>query len=437
MIDRCQPSCERAVCRARMLLAALYVVTMTIEPAHAQEQDWSFDVGGELRERFESANNPVFGFFAPPQNDYLLHRATLSGEFRRGAEFRAVAKIVSGLTSSWSGTPPPTQEDSLDALEAYVERSLSLADGQLALRIGRQEMALGAARLVSVRESPNIRRAFDGVSASWTSGEQRRATAFYLRPVWPEDGLFDDRSSQAERFWGLYATWLPNPQRLGIDTYYLGLDRSNAVFAHGTARELRHTVGARAFGERAGWDWNIEAAWQWGSFGAANIRAWTVSIDAGFEFSALPLTPRIGLKADAISGDSNPNDRQLGTFNPLFPKLPYFSEANLATPANLLDIQPSLSLSLTERLSAVVSWNRLWKHENADAFYAPLLAPVDGTSLSRSRDIGAQTSVLVSWQATRQLDLGTTYVVFEPRNVVRQAGGRAGSFLAAWIRWTF
>lgn len=437
MIERCQSLCGGAVRSPRTLLAALCLVTLTIEPSLAQEQDWSFDVGGELRERFESANNPVFGLEAPLQNDYLLHRASLSGELRRGDDFRAVAKIVSGLTSSWRGAPQPTQEDSLDVLEGYVERSLPLDGGQLGLRIGRQEMALGAARLVSVRESPNIRRAFDGVRASWTDGEQRQATAFFLRPVLPEDGVFDDRSSQAQRFWGLYATWPSSPERLGIDTYYLGLDRANAVFAQGTARELRHTIGARAFGERAGWDWNIEAAWQWGSFGTANIRAWTVSIDAGFEFAALPFTPRIGLKADAISGDSNPNDRQLGTFNPLFPKLTYFSEANLATPANLLDIQPSLSLSLTDRLSTGVSWNRLWKHENADAFYAPLLTPMAGTSLSRSRDIGSQTSMLVSWQAMRQLDLGATYVTFEPRNVIRQAGGRAGSFLAAWIRWTF
>lgn len=437
MIERCQPLSGGAVCSARKLLAALSIVAVTTNPAHAQERDWSFDVGGELRERFESVDNPVFGLWAPLQNDYLLHRAALSGELRRGADLRAVAKLVSGFTSSWSGTPPPTQEDSLDVLEAYVEQSLSFDRGQLALRVGRQEMALGAARLVSVRESPNIRRAFDGVSASWAYGEQRRATAFFLRPVLPEDGVFDDRSSQAQRFWGLYATWPANPERLGIDTYYLGLDMANAVFAQGVARELRHTVGARAFGERAGWDWNIEGAWQWGSFGVASIRAWTISIDAGFEFAGLPFAPRIGLKADAISGDSNPIDGELGTFNPLFPKLPYFSEANLATPANLLDIQPSLSLSLTERLSTAVSWNRLWKHETADAFYAPLLTPVAGTSRSRSRDIGWQTSLLVSWRATRQLDLGFTYVVFEPREAIRQAGGRAGSFIAGWVRWTF
>src|SRR6185369_10088237 len=101
----------------------------------------------------------------------------------------------------------------------------------------------------------------------------------------------------------------------------------------------------RAFGKRKSWDWNIEGAWQWGSFAPAQIRAWTISIDAGFEFTRLPLIPRLGLKADAISGDGNMEDLRLKTFNPLYPKLPYFSEANLATPANLLDFQPNLRLS--------------------------------------------------------------------------------------------
>lgn len=407
-------------------------------PARAQEESWSFDIGGQLRERFESANNPIFGLTLPVQNDYLLHRAALAAELNNNTGFRVVGGVVTGTVSGWTGSPPPTQDDSLDVLQAFVEKSVSIPTGQLALRIGRQEMSFGASRLVSVRESPNIRRAFDGVRASWTGGENRSATAFFVRPVNPESGAFDDRKSTDDRFWGIYTTW-PTPQLDGIacDTYYLGLDRSVAAFAQGSAPERRHSVGVRLFGGRRGWDWNIEGAGQWGSFGEARIRAWTISFDAGFEMSELSLSPRIGLKADAISGDRNPNDSRLETFNPLFPKLPYFSEANLTTPANLLDFQPSLRLSLSTHSSFTMSWNQLWKHERADAFYAPLLSPVAGTSSTRSRDIGWQASALVEWRASEQLELASTYVVFEPGSALRQAGGRAGNFFAAWIRWNF
>ena len=427
-------------------LAALGIASMLIEPCRAQavvrpdesppEQIWSFSIGGELRERFESAHDPLFGFSPPTRNGYLLHRALLSWEARRGNDLRTLVELVSGLASGGESLPP-TQDDPLDVLQAFIEKSLPLSGGLLSVRVGRQELALGASRLVSVRDGTNVRRAFDGIRASWAYGEDRSVTAFFMRPVLPEDGVFDDRSSSGERFWGLYSTWpAPGIEGLGIDTYYLGLDRVDAVFAPGEARELRHTVGVRAFGERAGWDWNIETAWQWGSFGDSSIRAWTVSVDAGFELAALPLAPRIGLKANAISGDRDLHDRRLDTFNPLFPRLNYFTEAIVATPANLLDLQPNVRLSLTDRLRVTVSWDGLWKHEAADAFYSPSLMPVGGTSLTRSRDIGWQASALVEWQATGQLKLVATYVPYEPGSAIRQAGGRAGSFVGTWIQWT-
>ena len=416
------------------LRAQSVVRSDALQPAAA----WSSSFGGELRERFESSRHPAFGLDEPARNDYFLHRAVLSGELRRGTDLRAFVELASGLTSGWTGAPPPTQDDALDVLQAYVEPSFAFANGRLALRAGRQVLALGASRLVSIRESPNIRRAFDGLRVTWSRDEHRSVTAFYVRPVFPERGAVDDRSSAEQRFWGMYATLpISTVDGLSIDTYYLALERADATFAVGEARERRHTVGARVFGEREEWDWNLESAWQWGSFGESRIRAWTVSIDFGFELAGLPLSPRLGLKADAISGDRNPHDGELGTFNALFPKLPYFSEANLAAPANLLDVQPNVSFALTHALSLRLSWNGLWKYTTADAFYAPPLAPVDGTSLTPARDIGWQASSLIEWQIAADVELAATYVSFEPRSVVRQEGGRAGSFFGAWLRWTF
>ena len=430
------------------LLAVLCVGFTPIEPCLAQTpgqqqepnqaSSWSFDIAGELRERFESSNDPVFGLATPAQNDYLLHRAVLSGEIRHGEDIRALVEVVSGLTSGWAGSPPPTQNDPLDLLQAYIEKSLPMAGGQLSLRAGRQELKLGASRLVSIRENPNIRRAFDGVRGTWTRAEGKSVSAFFVRPVQPEGGIFDDRSSSQLRFWGVYATAPVLRSRAWASTRTIWGSIVRMPSSHKVRRascDIRS--GLRAFGEHEGWDWNIEGAWQWGSFGESRIRAWTVSVDAGFEISGVPMSPRIGLKADAISGDRDLHDRTLGTFNPLFPKLPYFSEANLATPANLLDVQPNVRLALTPRLSATVSWNGLWKHQQADAYYAPPLSPVPGTSMTQSRDIGWQASMLIEWQATPDVELAATYVSFEPRSVIEQADGRAGSFFAAWVQWTF
>jgi len=406
--------------------------------ASEAESPASFVIGGELRERFESWNDAAFGLATPSQEDYLLHRAGMFVDVRRGDRLRGRVEVVGGFVSGWAGMPPPTQDDPLDLLQAYVEPSVPVARGALALRFGRQELRLGSSRLVSIRESPNIRRAFDGIRATWMLGEGRSLDVFGVRPVVPKDGTFDDSSSADQRFWGAYATQpIGGLEANGIDAYYLVLDRADAEFAQGQAREQRRTVGARAFGERAQWDWNVEGAWQWGSFGEVSIRAWTISVDAGFEFSGVRFSPRVGFKVDAISGDRDLDDAELGTFNPLFPRLPYFSEANLATPANLFDVQPSVRLALGERVSFSVSWDGLRKYEEADAFYAPPLTPVDGTSMTNTRHVGWQASALVEWQITAQLELAATYVHFEPHSVVRQAGGREGSFLGTWIQWVF
>ncbi len=106
----------------------------------------------------------------------------------------------------------------------------------------------------------------------------------------------------------------------------LGLDRKNASFDQVTAHELRHSVGTRIWGHKAGWDYNLEFVYQFGSFGSGDIQAWTAASDVGFTFANALFEPRLGLKANVTSGDDNPNNRDLQAFNPLFPRGAYFGE---------------------------------------------------------------------------------------------------------------
>jgi hypothetical protein len=417
---------------SELLALAAWSVAAWGNPA---DSAWTFGVSGEARERFESSRDPVFGLSPAGDDDYLLHRILLTADARNFKGFRAQVQIVSGLTSGWEGQPPPTQDNSVDVLQAFIEQSYGAGQGYLLVRVGRQELSLGSSRLISVRESPNIRRAFDGVRASWSFPSGARVDAFALQPVSPERGGFDDRSSSAQTFWGMYGTAdVPAVEGLHADLYYLGLRREEAVFTQGRATEVRHSVGFRLFGERDRADWNIEGVWQWGSFGDASIRAWTISAELGYRWADVLLSPRFGIKMDAISGDRNPADRRLETFNPLFPKLPYFSEANVATPANLLDVQPSFTINVAREATLSLSWNALWKQARADAFYAPPLAPVAGTAHSAGRAIGTQASLNLDWKLSKRLGLGAAYVHFDPREVTRDAGGSSGSFFAIWMQ---
>jgi len=48
--------------------------------------------------------------------------------------------------------------------------------------------------------------------------------------------------------------------------------------------------------------------------------------------------------ATVPSGDNNPNDKDLQTFNPLFPKGKYFGELSLLGPYNLINLHPSIGV---------------------------------------------------------------------------------------------
>ena len=396
------------------------------------------DFGGQLRLRGESSNHPVFGLAKPEHNDVLLIRSLLSADVHFGPYLRTFVQLGSGLAPSWNGTPPATQFDRFDLMQGYGELTLPSAAGSFMVRAGRQEMSFGSSRLVSVRESPNIRRAFDGVRAAWIASPDTRIDAFLVRPVSLLSGVFDDKSDTSQVFWGVYATSpVPGIPALKADLYYFGLNRDDAKFARGTGNEHRHTVGARLFGKADNFDWDLEGAYQFGRFGTADISAWTVSAELGYTLQDAPFSPRIGLNADVISGDHNLRNGTLGTFNPLFPKLPYFSEANLVGPANLIDIQPNLTLTVVKNVVLNVGWNPLWKEATADAFYGPAITPVASTAGGTGRYMGQQVSTTLTWTPTKHLTFGGTYVNYTPGKRIRQAGGKSGSFAAAWAAISF
>jgi hypothetical protein len=269
-------------------------------------------------------------------------------------------------------------------------------------------------------------------------------------------GVFDDITDRTQFFWGAYAS-SPVAKGLNLDLYYLALDRESASFAQGVAREHRHTVGLRLFGKRTGFDsdadtfdfdsydpsgdgskfdYDVEGAFQFGSFGAAEINAWMISSNWGYTFTELPFSPRLGIKADAASGDRNLHDNRLGTFNPLFPALLYFSQVRLFEPSNLLNLQPSITVKLAQGVNANVAWSALWRESKADAFYAPPLVPVKDTVTS-NRFVGQQASATLAWKATAHLTVGANYTRFIPGGSVSDAGGRSGHYFLALAQFKF
>jgi len=396
-------------------------------------------LGGQVRERYEYFNNANWGLGPQTANGYLLQRYMIHADLHFGSRFRLFGELKSGVENGRNGGPRPVDEDKLDVNQAFLDAELAeWSKGSITLRVGRQEMTFGSSRLLSVREGPNVRQSFDGFrlvlhSAKW------RVDLFATKPVETNGGFFDDSPDHARSFWGIYSTRPVAKLRNGnIDLYYLGLDRKRATFNQGAAREQRHSIGARLWGSPQPWDYNFEAVFQWGRFGPGNIRAWTVASDTGYTAHSVRFRPRFGLKADIASGDKNPADPNLQMFNALFPKGAYFNEADLIGPANFADLHPSVSLSLTKRLSLTTDADFFWRQSLNDGIYGVAVNLLRPGQISRARYIGNHASAQFEYRVDRHTTITWEYLHFFPGPFLEQTPpGRNVNYVNASVAYKF
>jgi hypothetical protein len=269
-----------------------------------------------------------------------------------------------------------------------------------------------------------------------------RIDGFAMRPDLDNPGFFDNAPNHEVGFWGVYAT-RTLPKSVSLDAYYLGLNRKNATFQRGTAQEVRHSLGARLSRpiaiERPALDFDYEALWQFGTFGSADIRAWTVASEIGYRITTVPLKPRFSIRADVSSGD-HPNSNTLGTFNALFPKGNYFGV--LATtgpgPVNFIDIHPRVEGTFPHNVSASFDWLFYWRKSLDDGVYSVpgfLIRSADG---SRARFVGHRPGIEVRWQVNPHLWFQGDYGIFYAGRFLKETKpGRNLNYWALWAGYKF
>jgi hypothetical protein len=402
-------------------------------------KDWHLTLGGEIRERYEYYHNSYWGKGAQDDNGYLLQRYMVHADAHLGENIRIFTQFKSGLEDGRNGGPRPTDEDVFDLHQAFLDVRLPWSEtDSITLRVGRQELAYGSSRLIAIREEPNVRRSFDGVKAIANLGDWQ-VDAFAAKPVQTKTGVFDDDSDSDQTVWGLYAvtpvSWPPGGN---VDLYYIGLERKNATFEQGTADEMRHSVGTRIWGHQAGWDYNLEFVYQFGSFGSGEIQAWTAASDFGFTFETARLKPRLGLKANVTSGDENSNDPNLQTFNAIFPRGSYFGEPALIGPANHIDVHPQLELALCRNVSLNLNWDCFWRENTHDGIYGPAVNLIQSGQTSDARYVGQQAEVMLEWRVDRHITLTADYAHFFAGDFLKQTTpGKDVDYFSVWATYRF
>lgn len=384
--------------------------------------DAYLSIGGEARLVYEFFDNNAFG--AGPQDDdgFLLQRYMLHADLHVTDAFRAFVDLKANPTAGREGGPRPPDRDDADLHQAFIDLSVRPTDDlRLTFRPGRQELFYGSARLIAHRNGPNVRQSFDALKLI-ARAEDWQIDGFFARPVLTDPESWDDDADDSRSLWSVYATRTLKPINGGFDLYYIGFHNDAARFASGAGDETRHTLGTRLFGKQGALDWNWELMGQVGEFDDDRIRAWSIGTETGYTFAGAPTKPRVAIKANIISGDTDPDDNSLGTFNAMFPRGGYFGEIGVVGPANLINLHPQVDFQLRRDLTLTVDSVFFWRYSEDDGLYAASGALVRGAGADAGRYIGTQPSVILSYRPTDQLTFIGTYSVFFPGEVIDATG---------------
>ena len=389
-------------------------------------------LGADLRERFESNDAPSFGVGHNRAQDYLISRTETHADLHLGPQVQMFAQFESDFAPGKT-MPTPVDRDRLDLEQGFVVVTEPLEDGTLKLRLGRQQFAFDLQRFVSVRDGPNVRQSYDAAWADYERGRWRFIT-FYSQPVQTRDlRAFDDFSSGRLTYGGARVE-----RRLSDSTelsaYYSRFTQDNAKFPSIAGNEVRDIVDVRFGGAAGGFDWDLEAMGQFGQIGPDDIKAWAVGSLGGYTFAEARWSPRVGLQVDAASGDDNPHDRELGTFNPLFPNGYYVTLAGYTGYVNFIHVKPSVTVQPAAGLKIMAAAAGQWRETTADAVYTQPDVPVAGTAGRPGQYTGTYGQLRADWQLDSRTAVALEAVHFAIGDAIRRAGGHDGDYVGLEVR---
>ena len=359
------------------------------------------DVGGQYRARLQDERNIRGLGLTGRDDDFLLHRTRLYANLEVGERFRFYGEYIDA-ESNYENFPPRNIEvNRSDMLNLFGDGKLIEGDsGDLWVRVGRQELLYGQQRLISPLDWANTRRTFEGVKAFW-KGTDWDIDAFWTRPVIINPTKFDS-ADQSQNFSGVYATYK------GVQNRTTGLYALRYLETNGPTNFDFGTFGMNVVGSEGAWLWDVEGAYQSGSFGTNDHHAGFFTLGGGRKFDDHDWKPVLWVYYDWASGS---NQLRNG-FNHLFPLgHKYFGFMDLYGRRNIEDANFQLTIKPHEKLT-VLAWHHVFFLQNGnDVPYNINMTPFV-TTPGGKQYLGQELDILCTWQFHPRQDLVFGYSHF-------------------------
>ncbi len=361
--------------------------------------DWRLSLGAEFRFQMESETNKTFGATEPANDTFQLYRFLMHADLKYRDLFRVFFQGIDAFDEDRDLPPRPLDENQWDVQQLFFDLRFRGEQSPWTLRVGRQELNYGNQRLVSPLDWANTRRRFDAIKV-FAKMEKWDLDFFYAKPVLVQREQ-RDRYDEDFDFYGIYTTYKGIP-RHGIDGYFFAVDNINDLANPNgqTGDKSTYTLGGRFWGTTAGFDYEAEAAGQWGDWAGDTVCAWAVALDGGYTFEATA-KPRIGAGFDWATGDRNPTDGKVETFDQLFPLgHKYFGYLDLVGRQNI--IGPNVSVSawpVPDKVQAAAAWHYFWLADESDALYnAAGSSTRRDVTAGSGKDVGNELDLTVTWK---------------------------------------
>jgi hypothetical protein len=394
-----------------------------------------FDIQERLR--FEGRNN-TFDFNSDV--DSLTDDSFLLNRFRIGVAIKPVdwLKIYAQGQDSreWLSDRPTIPgvmgaegDDQFDLRQAYVQ----LGPKSVNATIGRQTLAYGDERLVGISEWNNFTRTFDAAKLHYEHGKFSidvfaSTVVYIIRDEFNYSDLFNGAETHRDQvFSGIYgSTTTVDP--LTIDLYVLVLNERNptvivpgitypgtSLSTPGTRTDFA-TLGTRLKADPKklnGWEYEGEFAFQAGQVSDLDLTAFAAHIGGGYNFKC-PWSPRLFAEYNFATGDHNPTDGDIETFQDLFPtNHPRYGFMDLFSWQNMHNPELSLKAKPIKQVSLEADFHWFWLADTNDAWYrANGTTRVRPITPSANNYVGAEIDLLATYQPVKFLTFVAGYSHF-------------------------
>jgi hypothetical protein len=380
--------------------------------------------GGELREQYQYFDNLNFGDVPPTTKEIsvgqLWHRIMMHSNIELGKKFRVFTQLNSTFRFlNPNPITPEIDENQLSLHQAFIDYNINQ---NWQVRIGRQEVGYGNNRLITFREGPNTRLAFNTAIIKYKTAK-RKIDLLAITPVVSMQKVFDDVSFKDYVF-GVYATENWMPKKLMMDYYVLNFLSEGRWYNFASGKENRQSFGVRFFSQNPTMNYELESTYQTGKFTSQNISAYGLSADVNYKIEKTKNVV-IGVGANYFTGDKNKTDNTLNTYNLIFSKPSYGLAAPIGS-SNLINVNPYIKTNPLKKLSLLAGVYLLQRQSNQDGTYSPGMAQVRPTPAilfsSTKKSIGTQYAFEANYDVNKNISFALDGAYFNAGNYVLETG---------------